>query len=152
MRARVVLILLFLLAAFRLAAQDNPYEIDNNCYTWYQEAELLVGKEGFKEASDQLLKTAQEVGDKKAETLYYTLVLKDRVKYPLTPENEQKALEAQKKLKQVALETGHDQYYYYSAAPELLLQQRSGVPRTGHDPGNAGRSSGSGELLRPVAQ
>ena len=119
MRARVVLILLLLLAAFRVAAQDNPYEIDNNCYTWYQEAELLVGKEGFKEASDQLLKTAQEVGDKKAETLYYTLVLKDRVNYPFTPENEQKALEAQKKLKQVALETGHDQYYYYSY---LLLQ------------------------------
>lgn len=119
MRARIFFTLAFILAALRLPAQDNPYEIDNNCYTWYQEAELLVGKEGFKEASDQLLKTAQEVGDKKAETLYYTLVLKDRVKYPLTPENEQKALEAQKTLKQVALETGHDQYYYYSY---LLLQ------------------------------
>ncbi len=119
MRARIFFTLVFLLAAFRLPAQDNPYEIDNNCYTWYQEAELLVGKEGFKEASDQLLKTALEVGDRKAETLYYTLVLKDRVKYPFNPENERKSLEAQQKLKQVATETGYDQYYYYSY---MLLQ------------------------------
>ena len=119
MRARIFFILVFLLAAFRLPAQDNPYEIDNNCYTWYQKAELLVGKEGFKEASDQLLKTALEVGDRKAETLYYTLVLKDRVKYPFNPENERKSLDAQQKLKQVATETGYDQYYYYSY---MLLQ------------------------------
>ena len=119
MRARIFFTLAFILAALRLPAQDNPYEIDNNCYTWYQKAELLVGKEGFKEASDQLLKTAQEVGDKKAETLYYTLVLKDRVRYPFNPENERKSLEAQKKLKQVTLETGYDQYYYYSY---MLLQ------------------------------
>ena len=119
MRARIFFTLVLLLAALRLPAQDNPYEIDNNCYTWYQKAELLVGKEGFKEASDQLLKTALEVGDKKAETLYYTLVLKDQVNYPFNPENERKALEAQKKLKQVTLETGYDQYYYYSY---MLLQ------------------------------
>lgn len=114
MRARIFFTLIFLVTTFRLAAQDNPYEIDNNCYTWYQQAELLVGQEGFKEASDQLLKTALEAGDKKAETLYYTLILKDRVNYPFTPENERKALEAQEKLKQVASETGYDQYYYYS--------------------------------------
>ena len=63
MRARIFFTLVLLVTTFRLAAQDNPYEIDNNCYTWYQQAELLVGQEGFKEASDQLLKTAQNTNE-----------------------------------------------------------------------------------------
>ena len=114
MRAHVFLILTFLLAALPLTAQDNPYNIDNNCYTWYQQAELLVGKEGFEEANEKFRQAALQAGDKKAETLYYTEILKDLVMRPFGPENERKAVEAQQKVKQVAREYGYEQYYYYS--------------------------------------
>ncbi len=47
MRKTVTIIILALGSILPLAAQNNPYSIDDECYKYFQEAELLVGKDGF---------------------------------------------------------------------------------------------------------
>ncbi len=55
--------LLLLLSFFFLSAgaQNNPFDLDDECYACYLEAEALVGKEGFLEANDKLLHKALEL-------------------------------------------------------------------------------------------
>ena len=47
MKKLITGILLFVLSMQGVAAQNNPYELDDACYPLFQRAELLVGKEGF---------------------------------------------------------------------------------------------------------
>ena len=45
---RFPIVLLLLLAAFLpLAGQNNPYELDDECFKYFEQAELLAGKECF---------------------------------------------------------------------------------------------------------
>lgn len=67
-------------AAQTLPAQNNPYEINDECYVHYVEAERLLGEEGFAAANEALLKTAIEKGDTKAQTLYYVEKLKNETR------------------------------------------------------------------------
>lgn len=103
-----------ILTASILRAQDNPYKIDNTCFVFFQQAEELVGKEGFKAANELLLQSALAAGDRKAETLYYVEVLKDLTQYPSTDANDKAVELAQAQLKQIAQQYGFSQYYYYS--------------------------------------
>ena len=105
---------LLLAACLQAAAQDNPYNIDNDCYKYFLQAESLVGKAGFYEANSNLLKTARAKGDTKSETLYYVEELKNLVRFPSSPDNDAKVDIAHKRLKQVATDMGYKQYYYYS--------------------------------------
>ena len=120
MRKILLIILLvstaLLLPGRKAGAQDNPYEIDNTCYTYFQRAEALVGKDGFRAANDLLLKNALATGDTKAETLYYVEELKNIIR---TSRNsgaagDQAVEAAYRKLKTVAREKGYPQYYYYA--------------------------------------
>lgn len=97
-----------------LNAQDNPYQLDNTCYVFFEQAEELVGKEGFKAANDLLLQSALAAGDKKAETLYYVEALKDLTQRPSTVDNDRAVDQAQEKLKEVARQYKYSQYYYFS--------------------------------------
>ena len=111
---RLILITLLLAWTGISFAQNNPYEIDDECYEYYRQADLLVGKAGFKDANEQLLNCALEKGDTKAETLYYVEALKDLAENKSTPDNDKAINEAHETLKEVARKYGHTQFFYYS--------------------------------------
>ena len=113
---------LLLAACLQAAAQDNPYNIDNDCYKYFLQAESLVGKAGFYEANSNLLKTARAKGDTKSETLYYVEELKNLVRFPSSPDNDAKVDIAHKRLKQVA------QHYLVVAIGETGLDSLKGAP------------------------
>ena len=113
MKKSFLLILLLAWTGISLA-QNNPYEIDDECYNYYSQADLLVGKPEFKDVNEQLLVTARQKGDTKAETLYYVEVLKDLIAHPVSPENDKAVDEAFETLKEVASKYGYAQYFYFS--------------------------------------
>lgn len=113
MKKSFLLILLLAWTGISLA-QNNPYGIDDECYEYYTQADLLRGKPGFKDINEQLLRSAREKGDTKAETLYYVEALKDLTARTSTPDNDKAVNEAQETLKEVARQYGHTQYFYYS--------------------------------------
>ena len=117
---RFTTVLIFLLAVLLpLAGQNNPYELDDECYPLFQQAELLVGKEGFEEVNAAFLRTAVTKGDTKSQTLYYIERLKHFIrlspskKLP-TPEAEEAVLKAFEEAKSAADRFGFPQYYYYA--------------------------------------
>ncbi|MBR3291495.1 MAG: HAMP domain-containing histidine kinase [Bacteroidales bacterium] len=102
-----------------MAAQTNPYEIDDECYKYFCETELLVGKPGFEESAAALLRSAITRSDTKAQTLYYVERLKHisrsvPSKRPPSPQDEAKVVAAFDDLKQVANQFGYPQYFYYA--------------------------------------
>ncbi|MBR1570933.1 MAG: HAMP domain-containing histidine kinase [Bacteroidales bacterium] len=129
MRKRFLLAV-FLLAAslFSVLAQNNSYEMDDECYELYLEADKLAGKPGFDEANSALLQSAVLKQDIRAQVFFYVERLKDCCRRPLDlAENAGKAetLEAairrgeevmamHEELKRVSLELDFIQYYYYS--------------------------------------
>ena len=115
----IACIILFAAALPRLWAQHNPYDIDDLCYVYFQEAERLTGLEGFAKANESLLKTAIEVGDKKAQTLYYVEKLKNETalrknKEQVSKKDDEVVLGAMEELKKMAKALGYPQYYYYA--------------------------------------
>ena len=115
---RITIILAILaLATIQLGAQNNPYEIDDECYVYYQRAELLVGKPGFTEVNDSLLIVARKNGDIKAQTLYYVEKTKNlsrlgRSQNSGVSDDEVEA--AARELMLVADANGYSQYYFYA--------------------------------------
>ena len=119
MKRQLLFLALALCAFLPLAAQNNPYEIDDECFAYYERCEILTGKEGFKEAADSLLLTAIAKNDTKAQTIYYVEVLRNATHtvpshQPTTREQDQEVLRLQENLKQVADKLGYPQYFYYS--------------------------------------
>ena len=116
-------LLTVLAAAFMAGAQDNPYAIDNECYTHFMIAENTVddlSSDDFDLANQRLLSTAIAKHDEKARTLYYVEQLKRVIRLGRkAPESERRIWneeveKAREQLKVVARETGYTQYYYYS--------------------------------------
>ena len=93
-------------------AQNNPYQIDDECYKYMTEADRLIGKPGFDEQNEALLKTALLKEDKKAEVLYYVEKLRDNTRRPEA--DEQQVLESQARLKEIAERYDYMQYYFQS--------------------------------------
>ena len=114
MKKKLLILFSLLAGCFAASAQNNPYEIDDTCYAFFQESEKLVGKPGFQAANELLLQSALAKKDPKAETLYYVERLKNQIRFPSSDDNDRLVDEAQEKLKQVALDKGFMQYYYYS--------------------------------------
>ena len=116
---KFLLIIAALAVGFMAGAQNNAYDIDDECFAIYREVESLVGKEGFEEANAALLKKALQKNDTKAQTLYYVCRLKDntgrlkKVKMPTAKQN-QEVFDKMEDLKQIALSMGYPQYYYYA--------------------------------------
>jgi len=93
-------------------AQNNPYQIDDECYKYMTEADRLIGKPGFDEQNEALLRTALLKEDKKAEVLYYVEKLRDNTRRPEA--DEQQVLESQARLKEIAERYDYMQYYFQS--------------------------------------
>ena len=118
------LFVILLLSAFLpLAAQNNPYEIDDICYESLQRAEQTVddlNTDEFEQANARLLEQAIVRHDEKARTLYYVFALRRlcRKGEVATPEQRKQANDAVDHafnvLLDVSRETGLTQYYYYS--------------------------------------
>ena len=111
--------LLLTAAVFALKAQNNQYEIDDECYALFKETELLEGKTGFEQANSALLGKAVEKGDARAQTLYYverlkhaTALLKD--KKTTTQKEDNAVIEHMEELKRVAADLGESQLFYYA--------------------------------------
>ena len=116
---KIVLPLFFaLFCVFSLKAQNNPYEIDDECYSYYCKAEELLGKPGFLEINDALLRTAIAKDDTKSQTLYYVERLKDLTfryrKVESSKEIDAKVEMYANELRDVALNLGYKQYYYFA--------------------------------------
>ena len=115
---------LFALAALLpLAAQNNPYEIDDECYKYFVQAENTVTdvtSDAFEKANKKLLEAAAEKGDEKARTLYYVGELKRASHMGRAAPPEDRLIcnanvdAAQAKLMEVSRQTGYIQYYYYA--------------------------------------
>ena len=105
-----------LAVVFTSAAQNNPYEIDDECYRLFTRAELLLGSPEFKAANDSLMHRAIACGDKKSQTLFYVERMKhlSRLSQNDKSVTDQMMVAAAEELRQVALELGYKQYYYYS--------------------------------------
>lgn len=116
---RLLLIITAVTVAFAAMAQNNAYELDDECYELYREAERLIGQNGFEAANAALLRKALQKGDTKAQTLYYVCRLKDntnrlkKVKMPTT-EQDKEVFDKMEDLKQIALSMDYPQYYYYA--------------------------------------
>lgn len=93
-------------------AQNNPYQIDDECYKYMTEADKLIGQPGFDEQNEALLRTALLKEDKKAEVLYYVEKLRDNTRRP--DAGEQQVLESQARLKEIAERYDYMQYYFQS--------------------------------------
>lgn len=121
--AKVLLLLILPSAFLPLAAQNNPYEIDDVCYECLRRAEDTVDDldtDDFEQANARLLEQAIVRHDEKARTLYYVFALRRlcRKGEMAAPEQRKKANEdvdlAFDVLRDVSRETGLTQYYYYS--------------------------------------
>ena len=113
------IILVILGLSLELRASDNPYDIDDTCYSLLREAELLEGRSGFEEANARLLNRAIEKGDTHSQTLYYVERLKDvtaRLKdvEKVSEEEDQNVLDAMQELVNVAGDLGYLQEFYYA--------------------------------------
>lgn len=112
-------IVCLVLALQGMSAQNNPYQLDDACFPLFQQAELLVGKEGFQQVNEALLSTALEKGDTKSQTLYYVERLKNltallREKEKTTPQDDDQVLRYMEDLKRIATALDYPQYYYYA--------------------------------------
>ena len=112
----VVLLLAALLPA---AAQDNPYELDDECYLYFVACERTVGTDEFADNASLLLSKARENKDTKAETLYHIEVLKDAsrrvpTQAVSTEAQDRHILNLLENAKDAADRFGYPQYFYYA--------------------------------------
>ena len=118
MKKFLPVIIAFLAAAVSLTAQNNSYQLDDDCFEAYRQAELKAGTPEFEAANAVLLNLAIEKGDTKAQTLYYVMALKDATRryrhLESTPETDRDVLQKTEDLKKVAEKLGYIQYYYYA--------------------------------------
>ena len=123
MRKLTTALFLLLTALWPLAAQNNPYGIDDRCYDCLQEVERTVeilDTDEFEDANERFMNLAVTRHDEKARTLYYVFALRRVCAKGMNVPAEQRRQtneavdEAFDLLKEVARETGLTQYYYYS--------------------------------------
>ena len=119
MKKFLLLTWMFVAAALIAPAQNNPYEIDDECYALFKQCETEAGTDSFYATATRFLEKAQEKKDTKAEVLYYVEVLKHETRLiPTQPtsteEQDKHILAMQKVLMDKADEFGYPQYFYYS--------------------------------------
>ena len=110
---------MFLAAALTATAQNNPYELDDECYALFRQCETEAGTPAFYATAAEFLVKAQEKKDHKSEVLYYVEVLKHETRSistqkPTTEEQDKHILAVQQVVKEKADEFGYPQYFYYS--------------------------------------
>lgn len=128
---RIILLLVMVLPASFISAQNNPYGIDDECYVLFQRAETLAGfvsDEEFNLVNDSLLHTALSKRDNKAQVLYYV----ERVKHlnRRSIKYEERLLKAFEELKTISLSFGYKQYFYYGYELVQNFYYNNGKPNT----------------------
>ncbi|MBR6424179.1 MAG: hypothetical protein IKS47_05845 [Bacteroidales bacterium] len=114
-RLGMILLLLAMSAGILpVFAQENPYNIDPDCYALFMRAEELIGQPGFDAVNDSLLQCALLKKDTKAETLYYVDRLRQVVQTAKPARQDALVDKAQEEVKTISLQLGYPQYYYYS--------------------------------------
>ena len=113
------LVITLLAAAFPLAAQNNPYGIEDSCYHLYLETDALIGRDGFEQANARLLEQSLAKNDTQAQTLYYVERFKDltrrfRAVAQSTNAQDAQVIQYMEDLQEVALSFGYKQFYYYA--------------------------------------
>lgn len=156
------IIVAIFLATFWAGAQNNPYAIDDECYSWFKEAEQTVDDletDNFDKAQQKLLEAALRKKDTKAQTLYYVMQLKrtsrlahhewmakqtnwNNIEWNARMEEDREILQ------RIAKATGYMQYYHYAnelcqtyyfntsqdlAATEMLVSQMQEAKETGDE-------------------
>ena len=112
------LILAIGLIGLTAAAQNNAYDINDECFRHFSNAELTVGTPEYRAHGDSLLKSALQYGDKKAEVLYYVTELKNitkslsKVRTPSVEDN-MRVEDAKDMVLRMSEKNGYMQYYYY---------------------------------------
>ena len=119
MKKTVLLTILAFAAFFPVFAQNNPYDIDDECYKYFSQCDVLAGTDEFEPLAAEFLRVAILKEDTKAQTLYYVVRLKHAIRQipahsETTNEQDLKILELQNDLKEVADKFGYPQYFYYS--------------------------------------
>ncbi len=118
MKKCILFVITLLWACISAVAQNNSFELNDECYEAYRDAEMKTGTPEFEAANSELLKRAIEKGDTKAQTLYYVMALKDATRryrnLPATAESDNDVLKKSEDLKKIAEKLGYIQYYYYS--------------------------------------
>ncbi len=108
----LIIALAGLLLSAGLLAQNNPYQIHDDCYQAMLKADELVGKEGFQEANETLLQTALGKNDQKAQVIYFVERLRDACARDDSEDSD--VLSCQENLKHIAKSLGFEQYFYQS--------------------------------------
>ena len=103
-----------LLGGLPAVAQNNPYDIDDECYAVFMRSEALVGKPEFDAVNDSLLQLALLKKDSKAEVLYYVGRLRQVSQTARATHNDELVDKAQDEVKAISLQLGYPQYFYYS--------------------------------------
>lgn len=108
-----------ILGAISLGAQNNPYDIDNDCYALLREAERAEGRVGFEEANAALLSKALEKGDTKAQVLYYVEILKNTTavlqdRKSTSQKDDERVMRQMEDLKRIALALDQPKFFYYA--------------------------------------
>lgn len=110
---RIIAVFAAVFAALAAWGQNNPYDIDDRCFAYMQEANKLTGKEGFEEAASKMLDEAVAKQDKKAEIIYHIISLRHLSLKPEADINE--LLSYSENAQKMALDAGYRQYYYQAA-------------------------------------
>lgn len=128
MKRLALILVVMALCGFRAGAQNNAYSIDDECFTWFTQAENTVDdfeSDAFDTAQQMLLETSLRKKDTKAQTLYYVEQLKhtshlaqhvrkqdevawDNISWNARVEKDKETLQ------RIAKATGYTQYYYYA--------------------------------------
>ena len=118
-RTLLAIVVTLCAAAFTAGAQNNPLEINDECYGYYNLAEKKLGKDGFTQANELLLRSALTHSDTKAQTLYYVGRLKNAIQLVpagavTTDDQDAEIVKLQEDLMTVADKLGYPQYFYYA--------------------------------------
>jgi len=112
-RISCCIFILFLIAVscpLRALAQNNIYDINDECFKAYDAADAAIGTSAFDNLHAKLVEVCEKNGDSKALTLATLLKLSQAIAV-----GDQESIEAAfEDSKAVALESGYMQYYYFA--------------------------------------
>ncbi len=126
---KLILILALLVLVLPAAAQKNPYQIDDECYSYFRISEQNMDNfesDEFETAVQALLESSLRKKDAKAQTIYYVEVLKRMSHEAQYKRNKDisswdsgmwnsKVEEARETAQRISKATGYMQYYYYAS-------------------------------------
>ena len=126
---KLILILSLLALVLPAQAQKNPYQIDDECYSYFRISEQNMDNfesDEFETAVQALLESSLRKKDAKAQTIYYVEILK-RVSHEAQYKRNKdisswdsgmwnsKVEDARETTQRISKATGYMQYYYYAS-------------------------------------